>query len=174
MNINTDTMNKVHDVNKRSHSPDLKYSNETERWTMNEKIQDALNLDDSRGLIMYTAQNDEGENVVLVEIVDSDDAEFFKGKGNVFIARRLADAIDHHSFALIPANNMNGEYYVLQEWEGESQILNDDDLFGNNDTSETTEKIATDLSSEINDEEEEDVEFNYDMSSENEDTTLPA
>ena len=170
MNINTDTMTKVQDVNKRSRSPDLKYSDQTERWTMNESVQDALNLGDSRGLDMYIAEDvDSGEKIVLVEIVDSDDADFFTGSGNVFIARRLADAIDHHSFALTPVEHLDGEFYALNEWEGESDILENDLMISND--SEDEEMI--DLSEEEEETDHDDFDYDADdfVSEENEEGT---
>lgn len=152
MNINTDSMTQVQDVQKRkSTTPDLKYSDQTERWTMNEAVQDFLDLDGSHGFNMYIAENDEGEDVVLLEVVDTDDATFYKGEGNVFIARRLADAIDHHSFALNPVDDMDGEFFILDEWEGTSYILENMNTISSDnpidEEEETTEEV-TDLSSE--------------------------
>lgn len=150
--MNISSMEKVTDVNKRSYSADLKYSENTEQWTMNEKVQDALNLDGSRGLNMYVGIDENtGEQVTLVEIVDSEEAEFFTGEGNVFIARRLADHVvntssdqERHSFALEPVENMDGEVYVVSEWEGESTILENTSLDMSNEE-EKAEDYSDDL-----------------------------
>jgi len=171
MNINPNSMTKVQDVQKRkSTTPDLKYSDQTERWTMNEAVQDSLNLDDSHGLNMYIGEDeDTGEQVVLVEIVEADDAEFFRGNGNVFIARRLADAIDHHSFALNPVDNMDGEFFVLDEWEGTSYILENNMINSDNssdnpiDEMENTNEEVTNLSDDGDE-----PTFDYDMEEEDE------
>jgi len=171
MNINPNSMTKVQDVQKRkSTTPDLKYSDQTERWTMNEAVQDSLNLDDSHGLNMYIGEDeDTGEQVVLVEIVEAEEAEFFRGNGNVFIARRLADAIDHHSFALNPVDNMDGEFFVLEDWEGTSHILENNMINSDNssdnpiDEMEDTNEEVTDLSDDGDE-----PTFDYDMEEEGE------
>lgn len=163
--MNISNMTKVTDVNKRSRSPDLKYSEQTNKWTMNESIQDALNLGDSHGLNMYMAVDEEtGEDIILLEIVDSDDSDFFRGQGNVFTARRLADAVNHHSFALHPVDEMDGEFYMLVQWEGESQILsnpvndnNDDDKISVSADDFNDETNDTDLDLEDADENEDEV-----------------
>lgn len=159
MDINTDSMTKVSDVNKTSYSPDLKYSDQTERWTMNERVQDILELDDSHGLNMYVAEdNESGEQVVLLEIVDAQDAEFFKGEGNVFVARRLADAIDHHSFALIPAEDQVGQdnMYILSEWEGDSEIVEEQFSVGQSQEEVTEEEVTID-----EEDKDDDLKFDY-------------
>lgn len=121
MNINTDSMHRVNDVKKSKRAPDLRYSDSTERWTINEGVQETLDLVEN-GLVMYVALDDNGEQVVIVEVVDTENADFFTGEGNVFTAHRLWDHVEHQSLAFEPVDDMENAY-ALVEWEGESPVL---------------------------------------------------
>ncbi len=127
MDINPDSMQKVHDVNKHSqNTPDLRYSEKSKKWTMDETVQEAMNLDtDERGLIMYVATDEEsGGQVVLVEVTDRENADFFTGKGNIFTARRLADMVEDTQFGIEEIEDMENTY-ALRTWDGQNSLLND-------------------------------------------------
>lgn len=162
MNIDQDSMTKVTDVNKRSQTtPDLRYSEDTEKWTINENIQEILRLREN-GLVMYIAQDDNNEQVALIQIVDNDNADFYKGEGNIFTARRLADAVDNTQFGLEPVEDMDNTY-ALREWTGQSTVINNNLNFDSTQETETTqdsEDFTSQVSEDLSDfgENEDDLE----------------
>jgi len=162
MNIDQDSMTKVTDVNKRSQTtPDLRYSEDTEKWTINENIQEILGLREN-GLVMYIAQDDNNEQVALIQIVDNDNADFYKGEGNIFTARRLADAVDNTQFGLEPVEDMDNTY-TLREWTGQSTVINNNLNFDSTQETETTqdsEDFTSQVSEDLSDfgENEDDLE----------------
>jgi nitrate reductase alpha subunit len=162
MNIDQDSMTKVTDVNKRSQTtPDLRYSEDTEKWTINENIQEILGLREN-GLVMYIAQDDNNEQVALIQIVDNDNADFYKGEGNIFTARRLADAVDNTQFGLEPVEDMDNTY-ALREWTGQSTVINNNLNFDSTQETETTqdsEDFTSQVSEDLSDfgENEDDLE----------------
>jgi hypothetical protein len=129
MNINTENTTRVSDVNNRSYGADLRYSETQERWTMSENVQKTLGLDE-QGLQMHIGFDEEtDESVILLRVVDKEDADFFKGSGNIFTAHRLRSAVEEmmngeESLAIIP---LEDNFYALQEWEGQSEIM--DNIF---------------------------------------------
>jgi len=161
MNINRDSMQKVADINKRSMTtPDLRYSESTERWTMNEEVQSTLGLDNKEtGLVMYLATDDSGQQVVLVEVNDKENSDFFTGKGNVFTAHRLADAVssEDNQYSLKPVDEMENTYAVT-DWDGESEILSNLPTNEEDDDENEQNQIESDLSEfgeTVDDQEEE-------------------
>ena len=127
MNINTDSMTPVTDVNNRKSTADLKYSETTERWTINSSVQKTLDLYDNQGFNMFTALGEDGQRLILLEVVDSDDAEMFTGKTPSFTARKLRTLVDNimdgeNELALEPVDNEDN-FFVIQAWTGESAIL---------------------------------------------------
>ncbi len=144
MNINTENTQRVSDVNNRSYGADLRYSETQERWTMSENVQKTLDLDE-QGLQMHIGFDEEtDESVILLRIVDTEEADFFKGSGNIFTAHRLRSAVERmmdgeESLALIPVED---NFYALQEWEGQSEIMDnifdDEELDNTEDVEEST------------------------------------
>jgi hypothetical protein len=92
-------------------------------------VQKTLGLDE-QGLQMHIGFDEEtDESVILLRVVDKEDADFFKGSGNIFTAHRLRSAVEEmmngeESLAIIP---LEDNFYALQEWEGQSEIM--DNIF---------------------------------------------
>jgi len=123
MDINMDSMQEVPNFTNRT--ADLQYSEKTERWTINNSVQRILDLDESHGFKLLTAKSSGGDPIVLLRVVDSENADFFTGKTPIFTARTMWTIVDNiigeTELGMEPVDGED-DLYVLQPWSGESQI----------------------------------------------------
>lgn len=149
MNINTDNMQEV--ASGRTRTADLQYSEKTERFTINKEVQSILNLDDTHGFNVFTTTTDDGDSVIVLEVVEADEASIFRGSTPSFTARNLWTLIQDlmDSKTSLRMEPVEDNLYVLQPWDGESTIIRNSLSPNNQEDSSQTDMF---------DEEQEDVE----------------
>ena len=127
MNINN--LTQVHNVN--TITPDLKYSETTEKWTVSDDIHSSLNLENME-MNLHLADTEDGQ-IPVVEL--SEEGTFYHGSGTIFTARVMWDLVQEHvgveegnihSYKLTPVDEMDN-MYAIEMWNKDSQEVQQQD-----------------------------------------------